>query len=44
MPVALRTPRLVLREWREADAEPFAALSGDPVAMQYLAPLPDRGR
>ena len=40
MPVALRTPRLVLREWRDNDAEPFAAMSADPAVMRYL-PLPD---
>jgi RimJ/RimL family protein N-acetyltransferase len=37
--IALRTPRLLLREWRDADLAPFAALSADPVAMQYLPPL-----
>jgi RimJ/RimL family protein N-acetyltransferase len=36
----LRTPRLVLRQWREADLEPFAALNADPEAMRYFpAPL-----
>jgi RimJ/RimL family protein N-acetyltransferase len=39
MPVALRTPRLLLRQWREADAEPFAAMSADPAVMQYLSPV-----
>jgi RimJ/RimL family protein N-acetyltransferase len=39
MAVALRTPRLLLREWREEDLEPLIALSADPVAMQYLPPL-----
>jgi RimJ/RimL family protein N-acetyltransferase len=42
MPVALRTPRLLLREWREDDAEPFAAMSADPQVMQYLAAFPGR--
>ena len=42
MPIALRTPRLLLREWREEDAEPFAAMSADPVVMQYLLPFADR--
>jgi len=40
--VSLRTRRLVLREWREEDAEPFAAMSADPAVMQYLVPFPDR--
>ena len=42
MPVALRTPRLLLREWHDDDREPFAALSADPEVMRYLPPLPDR--
>jgi RimJ/RimL family protein N-acetyltransferase len=42
MPAALRTPRLVLREWRDRDYEPFAALSADPAVMEYLLPFPDR--
>lgn len=36
----LRTPRLVLRQWREADLEPFAALNADLEVMRYFpAPL-----
>jgi RimJ/RimL family protein N-acetyltransferase len=27
----LRTERLLLRRWREADLEPFAAMNADPV-------------
>ena len=42
MAVSLRTRRLVLREWREEDAEPFAAMSADPAVMRYLVPFPDR--
>jgi len=38
--VEVRTDRLRLREWREADREPFAALNADPDVMRYLlAPL-----
>jgi RimJ/RimL family protein N-acetyltransferase len=40
--IALRTPRLLLREWRDEDAEPFAAMSADPAVMEYLLPIPDR--
>jgi len=36
---ALRTERLVLREWREQDREPFAALNSDPAVMQYYPAL-----
>jgi RimJ/RimL family protein N-acetyltransferase len=32
----LRTDRLLLREWRDADREPFAAMNADPVVMEYL--------
>jgi RimJ/RimL family protein N-acetyltransferase len=36
----LRTPRLVLRQWRESDSEPFAVLNADPEVMQFFpAPL-----
>lgn len=34
------TPRLILRQWNEADLEPFAAINADPVAMQHFpAPM-----
>jgi RimJ/RimL family protein N-acetyltransferase len=42
VPVALRTPRLILREWRDGDSEPFAALSADPAVMEHLLPHPNR--
>jgi RimJ/RimL family protein N-acetyltransferase len=42
VPLALRTPRLLLREWREEDRAPFAAMSADPDVMRYL-PAPDDG-
>jgi RimJ/RimL family protein N-acetyltransferase len=32
----LRTERLLLRGWREADLEPFAALNADPEVMRYF--------
>ena len=32
----LRTERLVLRQWREEDREPFAALNADPVVMEHF--------
>lgn len=36
----LETPRLVLREWRAEDSEPFARLNADPVVMEFMpAPL-----
>src|SRR5689334_19814504 len=42
MAVALRTARLLLREWRDDDAATFAVLSADPLAMRYL-PSADAG-
>jgi ribosomal-protein-alanine N-acetyltransferase len=36
MAVALRTPRLLLREWREEDREPFMAMCSDPEVMRYF--------
>ncbi len=36
----LRTERLLLRQWRDSDREPFAELNGDPETMRYFpAPL-----
>ena len=36
----LRTERLLLRRWRDADLEPFAALNGDAETMRFFpAPL-----
>ncbi len=32
----LHTERLILRPWREADVEPFAALNGDPEVRRYF--------
>lgn len=32
----LTTPRLLLRQWRAADLEPFAALNADPAVMEFM--------
>jgi RimJ/RimL family protein N-acetyltransferase len=32
----LRTERLLLRQWRESDLEPWAALNADPEVMRYF--------
>lgn len=32
----LRTDRLLLRPWRQADLEPFSELNGDPEVMRYF--------
>lgn len=44
MALRLRTPRLLLREWRDADREPFAAMSADPEVMELLLGVMDRAR
>jgi ribosomal-protein-alanine N-acetyltransferase len=39
-PVTLRTDRLLLRPWDDADLDPFAALNADPEVMEHFpAPL-----
>ena len=42
MTITLRSPRLLLREWRDTDREPFAAMSADPAVTEMLLPFPDR--
>src|SRR5262245_29745139 len=32
----IRTPRLLLRGWREADLEPFAAMNADPEVLEHF--------
>ena len=44
MPRVLCTPRLLLREWRDEDREPFAAMSADPEVMELLLGPFDRAR
>ncbi|MBH5333527.1 GNAT family N-acetyltransferase [Streptomyces pactum] len=34
--VTLRTPRLILRRWREADIGPMAAVNADPEVMRWI--------
>jgi RimJ/RimL family protein N-acetyltransferase len=40
----IRTERLVLRSWREADRDPWAALNADPEVMRYFPSTYDRQR
>lgn len=35
----LRTERLLLREWRDEDLDPFAALNADPEVMRFMPKL-----
>jgi ribosomal-protein-alanine N-acetyltransferase len=41
-PITLHTPRLTLREWRDADVNAFAAMFDDPPVMEFLPPAQDR--
>jgi len=43
-PTTLRTERLILRPWRDADLEPFAALNADPVVMEFFPSLLTRAQ
>ncbi len=38
----LRTPRLLLRAWRDEDREPFAAMNADPEVMRYFPDVMSR--
>jgi RimJ/RimL family protein N-acetyltransferase len=42
--VELRTERLLLRQWREEDKGPFAALNADPLVMRYFASTQSRAQ
>lgn len=37
--MGLETERLILREWRDSDLEPFAALNADPEVMEFFPKL-----
>ena len=41
MALVLRTPRLLLREWRDDDVASFAAMSADPGLTEFLLPPDD---
>ena len=41
-PITLTTRRLLLRPWRDEDAEAFAAMFDDPAVMEFLMPQTDR--
>jgi RimJ/RimL family protein N-acetyltransferase len=34
--IAIRTERLILRDWRESDLEPWAVMNADPEVRRYL--------
>lgn len=41
-PIEFSTARLHLRQWRDADRDPFAAMNADPVVMRYFAGVSSR--
>jgi RimJ/RimL family protein N-acetyltransferase len=41
-PPRVETPRLLLREWRDSDFEPHAAMCADPEVMRFLGGTLDR--
>jgi RimJ/RimL family protein N-acetyltransferase len=43
-PAELTTARLLLRPWREADREPFAAMNADPAVMEFFPSPMTRAR
>lgn len=40
--IELDTPRLRMRQWRDSDREPFAALNADPVVMAFFPSVQSR--
>ena len=40
--IIIETERLMLREWRDDDRAPFAAMSADPAVMEFLRAMPTR--
>ena len=41
-PPTLETPRLILRQWRDSDADTLAAMNADPEVMRYFPKPLDR--
>jgi ribosomal-protein-alanine N-acetyltransferase len=44
MPFTIETPRLILRQWRDADIDPWAEMNADPRVMEFFPALYDRTR
>lgn len=40
--IEFETPRLRLRQWRESDRDPFAAMNADPCVMKFFPALQSR--
>lgn len=35
-PLNIQTPRLILRQWKDSDADPFAEMNADPQVMEFF--------
>jgi len=44
MPIKIETPRLILRQWRDADLDAWAEMNADPRVMEFFPALYDRAR
>ena len=44
MPLTLETPRLILRQWKDADLDPWAEMNTDPRVMEFFPVNYDRVR
>ncbi len=44
MSFGIETPRLILRQWRDADIDPWAEMNADPRVMEFFPALYDRAR
>jgi len=44
MTTYVETPRLILRDWKDSDREPWASMGRDPEVMRHLGPPMTRGQ
>jgi RimJ/RimL family protein N-acetyltransferase len=43
-PLIVETPRLILRQWRDSDLDPWAEMNADPRVMEFFPGTYDRAR
>lgn len=44
MPLTVETPRLILRQWKDSDLDPWAEMNADPRVMEFYPRVYDRAR
>jgi len=44
MPLTIETPRLLLRQWKDSDVDPWAEMNADPRVMEFFPWTFDRAR